>query len=174
MMLLVFLTGIIGSALPAFPSCSCDVGTFDAFIPTEAPLPGRDLGHSVFDGPPCSTDDNLDTSPLHECAYVRPAQENQPQCFHCDDDDPLMPQCVHFDSSLFRAECFVQSAFVGGKGLHATASVASSTDQVEVPIVTGIDSLSDINMAAPGHLHDAQPTPSSLVRGTGGTASFTS
>jgi hypothetical protein len=65
-----------------------------------------------------------------------------------------------------------RSAFVGGRGIHAYATINVPGDDLPRDISSGIDTLSDINMAARELLFNVHAISEDQVRGTAGTARF--
>ena len=66
----------------------------------------------------------------------------------------------------------VQSAFVSGRGLHATTDIFVPGDSAPRNITAGIDTLSDVNLARRDLMHGIHGIDNEAVRGTGGTSVF--
>jgi hypothetical protein len=135
---------------------------FDTQYPTTAALlPGSSGGHPLFDSLPSVSFDGivLETCPANLSCALELWTPSSELPHPSENPDPFVQH--------------VQSAFMAGKGLHAIATVAvPSSDDSFRDITTGIDTLSDVNLATRDLLFGVHRVDADDVRGTGGTTTF--
>ena len=142
-----------------------------ASVNTKAMLPASSNGHSLFSLPPYSVRTDIVWSPRENGTtmdYVLDDQLTSQLGHHVPPDK--VGDNVHF--CFMNKDVSQSSSFVPEHALKASALILPRGHHVPIEIMTGVDTLSDINLALKDLLSDVHPIIPDKVRGTSTPTSF--